>query len=115
KDIPDPKEKAKKIYEFMQAKTRYISVQIGIGGYQPYSAEEVDRLGYGDCKGLTNYMQSLLRVAGIESYYSIVYAGAFKRDIIPDFTSMQGNHVILCLPFKNDTTWLECTDKFSPF
>ena len=37
KDIPDPKLKAKKIYEYMQAKTHYISVQVGIGGYvQPF-------------------------------------------------------------------------------
>ena len=115
KNIPDQKEKARKIYEFMQNKTRYISVQIGIGGYQPYPAAEVDRLGYGDCKGLVNYMQSLLKVAGIESYYTVVHAGSFKRDMLADFASMQGNHIILCLPFKNDTTWLECTDKYAPF
>ncbi len=116
KDISDPKEKAKKIYEFMQNKTRYISVQIGIGGYQPYPAADVDRLSYGDCKGLVNYMRSLLKIAQIESYYTVVYGGSFKRDISPDFTSMNdGNHIILCLPFKNDTTWLECTSKDAPF
>lgn len=114
-NIPDPKEKARKIYEYVQRKTRYISVQIGIGGYQPYPAMEVDRLGYGDCKGLVNYTRALLKVADIESYYSVVYAGKFKVDISPDFASMQGNHVILCLPFENDTTWLECTNKFAPF
>ncbi|MEO8795874.1 MAG: DUF3857 domain-containing transglutaminase family protein [Daejeonella sp.] len=115
KDISDPKEKAKKIYEFMQDKTRYISVQIGIGGFQPYPAADVDRLGYGDCKGLVNYTHALLKVAGIESFYTIVYGGDFKRDISENFTSMEGNHVILCLPFKNEITWLECTDKNIPF
>lgn len=116
KDISDPKEQAKKIYDFMQNKVRYISVQIGIGGYQPYPAADVDRLSYGDCKGLVNYMRALLKVAQIESYYTVVYAGSFKRDIAPDFTSMNdGNHIILCLPFKNDTTWLECTSKDAPF
>ncbi|HEY0053761.1 MAG TPA: DUF3857 domain-containing transglutaminase family protein [Pedobacter sp.] len=115
KNVPDPKEKARKIYAYMQEKTRYISVQIGIGGYQPFPASDVDRLGYGDCKGLANYMHSLLKLAGIESYYTIVHAGAFKKDITPDFTSLQGNHIILCLPFKNDTTWLECTSKEAPF
>ncbi|WP_242689147.1 hypothetical protein [Pedobacter sp. SYSU D00535] len=100
----------------MQQKTRYISVQIGIGGFQPYPASEVDRLGYGDCKGLTNYTKALLSIVGIESYYSVVQAGNFKVDFHPDFADMnQGNHVILCLPFENDTTWLECTSKFSPF
>ena len=116
KDVQNPKDKAKKIYEYMQNKTRYISIQIGIGGYQPYPAAEVDRLGYGDCKGLVNYTQALLKVAGIESYYVIVEAGQFKKDLLSDFTSMnQGNHAILCLPFENDTTWLECTSKIKPF
>ncbi|RYY30216.1 MAG: DUF3857 domain-containing protein [Sphingobacteriaceae bacterium] len=116
KDIPDPKQKAKKIYEYMQQKTRYISVQIGVGGYQPTLASEVDQLSYGDCKGLVNYTRGLLKVAGIESYYCIVYGDHNrKRSINPAFASMQGNHIILCLPFKSDTTWLECTSKQIPF
>jgi len=50
--ITDPKLKAKKVYEYMQAKTHYISIQVGIGGYQPFLAADVDNLNYGDCKGL---------------------------------------------------------------
>lgn len=114
--LPDDKEKAKKIYEYMQKKTRYISVQIGIGGFQPVTAAEVDRLGYGDCKALVNYTQSLLDVAGIESYYCVVEAGDKKVSFDPDYASMvQGNHVILCMPLKGDTTWLECTSQKIPF
>ncbi|GGI26266.1 DUF3857 domain-containing protein [Pedobacter mendelii] len=110
------KAKAKKIYEYMQNKTRYISVQIGIGGFQPVTAAEVDRLGYGDCKALVNYTQSLLSVAGIESYYCVVQAGSEKISLDPSFASMiQGNHVILCMPLKGDTTWLECTSQKIPF
>jgi transglutaminase-like putative cysteine protease len=116
KDLPTDKEKAKKIYEYLQAKTRYISVQIGIGGFQPFTAAEVDRLGYGDCKALVNYMQSLLNVVGIESYYCVVQAGNEKKSLDPTYASMdQGNHIILCLPLKGDTTWLECTSQKIPF
>ncbi|SEL11407.1 DUF3857 domain-containing protein [Parapedobacter koreensis] len=114
--LASDKEKAKVLYTYMQRKTRYISVQIGIGGFKPMAASDVDRLGYGDCKGLVNYMQALLNVAGIPSYYCVVEAGATKRDLQPDFAGMeQGNHVILCLPFERDTTWLECTDQRIPF
>ncbi|RZL44293.1 MAG: DUF3857 domain-containing protein [Pedobacter sp.] len=116
KEEVDDKAKAKKIYEYMQEKTRYISIQVGIGGFQPFSAADVDRLGYGDCKALVNYMQSLLAVANIESYYCVVEAGTQKVSLDPTYASMnQGNHIILCMPLKGDTTWLECTNQKIPF
>lgn len=115
-NITDPKLKAKKIYEYMQQKTRYISIQVGIGGYQPFLAADVDKTGYGDCKALVNYTNALLKVANINSYYCVVNSGSRKISMMPDFASMaQGDHVILCIPFKNDTTWLECTSQQMPF
>ncbi len=111
-----PKEKAHILYEYLQAKTRYISIQVGIGGLEPFPAESVDRLGYGDCKALVNYMQSMLDVVDIPSYYCVVEAGRLKEDISRDFANVSdGNHIILCIPFENDTTWLECTSQKSPF
>ncbi|MCC2600690.1 DUF3857 domain-containing protein [Sphingobacterium sp. FBM7-1] len=116
KDINLPKEKAKRLYKYMQDKTRYISIQVGIGGIEPFPAETVDRLGYGDCKALVNYMQSLLDIVDIPSYYCIVEAGTYKRDVTADFANAaDGNHIILCIPFENDTTWLECTNQKIPF
>jgi len=116
KGISDPKLKAKKIYEYMQHKTHYVSVQVGIGGYQPFLASDVDNQNYGDCKALVNYTQALLKAADIDSYYCVVQAGSFKVDLLRDFASMdQGNHIILCVPFKNDTTWADCTSETIPF
>ncbi|WP_316810189.1 DUF3857 domain-containing transglutaminase family protein [Pedobacter heparinus] len=114
--IENDKDKARKIYAYVQQKTRYISVQIGIGGNRPMPAAEVHQLSYGDCKALVNYTQSLLKAVGIPSWYCVVNAGDFKKNMETDFASMnQGNHIILCLPLKNDTTWLECTNQEIPF
>ena len=117
KDIADLKLKAKKIYEYMQGKTHYISVQVGIGGNQPFLAADVDKQNNGDCKALVNYTQALLKAVNIESYYCVVEAGReYKVSLDKDFPSMnQGNHIILCLPFKNDTTWSDCTSQTIPF
>lgn len=116
KEEKTTQDKVRKIYQYLQDKTRYISVQIGIGGFQPISAADVDRLGYGDCKALVNYMQSLLKAADIDSYYCIVNAGDEKRSLDPSFASMnQANHVILCVPLAGDTTWLECTSQKIPY
>ncbi|MDB5019998.1 MAG: hypothetical protein JWQ28_1125 [Pedobacter sp.] len=116
KDLSTDKEKARKLYAYMQEKTRYISVQVGIGGFQPMFANDVHKLGYGDCKALVNYMQSLLSAVNIKSLYCVVNAGKYKENMDPDFASMdQGNHIILCLPLEKDTTWLECTSQVVPF
>jgi len=114
--VTDPKVKAKMIYEYMQQKTHYISIQVGIGGFRPFTATDVDKDGYGDCKALANYTKSLLKVVGIDSWYCEVFGDhEQKLSLTPDFASVQGNHIILCIPFKSDTTWLECTDQQAPF
>jgi len=112
----DPIEKAKIVYEYVQKNTRYISVQIGIGGFRPITAAEVDKVKYGDCKGLTNYTKALLNAVGVTSFYSVVEAGNEQIGFIEDFPSIeQGNHVILAIPNDDDYTWLECTSQQTPF
>ena len=113
--ITDERAKIKMLYEYMQNKTRYVSVQIGLGGFQPFDAETVDRLSYGDCKALSNYMKSILEVAGISSRYTLVLAGDENPTVHSDFASNQFNHAIVCVPLEKDTVWLECTSQRNPF
>lgn len=114
--VTDDLEKAKIIYQYVQDNTRYISVQVGIGGIQPISAIEVDRVKYGDCKGLSNYTKALLSVVGVESFYTHVEAGRNKVDFYDDFPDLaQGNHVILAIPYDNKYYWIDCTSQVHPF
>ena len=112
--IPDPKMKVQALYEFMQKNTRYISIQLGIGGWQPFDASYVATKGYGDCKALSNYMHSILKEAGIPSDYVLINAGRGRGYMNTDFPASQFNHAILCVPLGNDTTWLECTSQTLP-
>jgi hypothetical protein len=114
-DEKDPIKKAKLIYNYVQQKSRYVNISIGIGGWKPMLAADVDRLGYGDCKALTNYTKALLNAVDVPSYNTILYGSPRKRNIEPDFVSMQGNHMILSIPNGDNYIWLECTSQDTPF
>ena len=111
----DPLKKAEIIYKYVQDKTRYVSIQEGIGGWKPMNAKDVDKLGYGDCKALTNYTRALLNEVGVQSFYSRLYGQNTNKEIYSDLVSFQSNHVILAIPNKNDYLWLECTSQIQPF
>lgn len=104
-------EKIKALYEYLQKNTHYISVQMGIGGHQPFDAKYVAARGYGDCKALANYMTSILKQAGINANYVLITAGKGRKGLWEDFPSPYFNHAIMCVPGEKDTVWLECTDQ----
>lgn len=111
-DAPTNKEKINALYQFMQKNMRYVSVQLGIGGWQPFDAEFVSTKKYGDCKALTNFMKAALKEVGIKAYPALIYAGSPFLEVQPGFTKPIFNHVILNIPSEN--YWLECTSQTDP-
>jgi Domain of Unknown Function with PDB structure (DUF3857)/Transglutaminase-like superfamily len=107
------KEKIARLYKYVQQNMRYVSIQLGIGGFRPFAVSFVDNKKYGDCKALANYMHNLLEVAGIPSWPALVNAGRTEEPADPNFPSNVFNHVILCAVPDGDTTWLECTSNTS--
>ena len=107
-------DKTKALYAYLAESTRYVSIQLGIGGLQPIKASEVNRTGFGDCKGLSNYLKAMLNVIGIPSNYTVI--STVSPDLLEDYASAnQMNHVILQVPLHEQTLWLECTNPELPF
>jgi hypothetical protein len=106
-------EKIDTLYHYMQQNMRYISVQLGIGGWQPFDAKYVEKNKYGDCKALSNFMHAMLKSTGIASDLVIVSAGDDDfNEPDPTFCYPRTNHMILHIPSEN--MWLECTSNDNP-
>lgn len=104
----------KKLYKYLQQNMRYVSIQLGIGGFKPMQAQDVHNYKYGDCKALSNYMKTILKVADISSNYIIISAGQNYNNPEMDFPQNVFNHAILAVPLEKDTIFLECTSTHSP-
>ncbi len=115
KDAITDEQKARLIYNYLQKNMRYVSIQLGIGGWRPFPADFVQEKKYGDCKALSNYMQAALDAVHVKSYYAIVNAGANGEPAREDFPASRFNHIILCIPQPKDSIWLECTSRNSDF
>jgi len=102
------------LYHYLQDNCRYLLVDIKFGGMVPYPASYVAAKRYGDCKALSNYMKALLTYKGIRSYLLDVNSGENAASVYPDFPEQAFNHVMLAVPLKRDTLWLECTSNISP-
>ncbi|MBL0056780.1 MAG: DUF3857 domain-containing protein [Chitinophagaceae bacterium] len=106
----DDHEKVKLIYRYLQRNFRYVSIQLGIGGFKPFSADFVHKKKYGDCKALSNYLQACLSVVNIRSYSAWIRAGSDEHvKIEASFPYDPFNHQVVCVPMEKDSLWLECT------
>ncbi len=114
--VEDPLERIRILYQHLQKNYRYVSIQLGIGGWMSMPADEVVKAKYGDCKGLSMLMKAMLKEAGISAQYTLVRAGTDVDNIDVDFPSNQFNHVILRVPMENEENplWLECTSNTLP-
>lgn len=104
----------KKIYSYLQKNFRYVSIQLGLSGWQSEFANTTFQKKYGDCKALTTLTRSMLAEANIKSYEVLINTNSFARSFDINFVKQNFNHVILVVPLENDTCWLECTSDLNP-
>jgi hypothetical protein len=89
-------DKMRALAGFVQRDVRYVSIQLGIGGYQPHAAGDVFQHRYGDCKDKATLLGVMLKEIGIDSIPVIVNSErTYVRTDTPP--SLQFNHVIIAI------------------
>ncbi|HKI11791.1 MAG TPA: DUF3857 domain-containing protein [Candidatus Acidoferrum sp.] len=93
--------KMQALANFVQRDIRYVAIELGIGGWQPHPAKDIYSHHYGDCKDKATLLSTMLKEAGMDSYYVAVntFRGAVRADTPPQ---QYFNHMILGLRLPDD-------------
>ncbi|MDB5192025.1 MAG: hypothetical protein JWQ96_1588 [Segetibacter sp.] len=104
------KEKAKRIYQWVQANIKYVAFEEGLEGFVPRQAIDVCNKKYGDCKDMAGLLTTLMRVAGLKAYYTWIGT----RDIPYEYAEVPlpitDNHMISTVNIGNEWIFLDGTD-----
>jgi len=94
-------EKMQALAGFMQHEIRYVSIRLGIGGWQPHPARDVFTHRYGDCKDKATLMGSMLREIGVDSYQ--VAINTVRGSITPETPAHRGfDHQITVIKLPDE-------------
>ena len=78
--LKDDGAKVRAIYDYVVQKTRYVALEFGIHGYEPYRSAQIFARGFGDCKDKATLIVTMLDVLGIKAI-PVVVRTANKGDI----------------------------------
>jgi hypothetical protein len=109
-------EKLRAIFEWVRDNVRYIAVEIGMGGYEPYPASEVFSNRYGDCKDMTTLLCGLADASNIQ--VDEVLISTWQNGVIDTTlpSPFQFNHAIAYCPTVGENgIWMDATDKGCAF
>jgi hypothetical protein len=100
--LPDALSKIRALASFAQKEIRYVSIQIGLGGFQPHPAPSILSNRYGDCKDKATLLAAMLRAIGIDSYYIVIHSE--RGGVTPQSPASYScfNHVILAVRLPDD-------------
>ncbi len=94
-------------FEHCARDVRYVSIQLGIGGFRPETPGRVESKLYGDCKAKATLMRALLQAWGLRTF-SVLVATRGYGEVDPDVpTPAQFNHMIaaVLLPPEVESPW----------
>lgn len=105
----DPKVRAFKALQLVEDKTRYLFLGMGDGGYKPASVDETWSRRFGDCKGKTVLLLTVLRELGVEAEPVLVSTtgGDGLNERTPSAALF--NHVLVRARIDGKSYWLDGT------
>jgi transglutaminase-like putative cysteine protease len=92
---------------------RYVSLSLGIGGYQPRTPAEVFKTQYGDCKDKATIFVTMAQKMGVEAYPVLLSAGGKVERALPSID--QFNHAIAAVELGGKYMYVDLTSDLTPW
>lgn len=101
------------VHRWVTQDFRYVSVALGMGGYQPRSADEMLSTGFGDCKDKATLFVASLRRYGIPAYPVLLSSSGSARKSSPGVH--QFDHAIAAVGDGTSRSYTDLTVDTYPF
>lgn len=109
------RDKAARIYRWVQEHVRYVAFEDGTGGFIPREASAVCARRYGDCKDMSSLLVSLCQAAGLDAHYTWIGTRDLPYTYAETPLPMADNHMICAVRLDSRWTFLDGTDSDLPF
>jgi hypothetical protein len=100
------------VYRWVAQDFRYVSVSLGLAGYQPRMPAAVLETKYGDCKDKATLFVALARRMGFHAYPVLLNLSGGVDSTLP--TTQQFNHMIAAVERPGGYTYLDLTADVIP-
>ncbi len=104
KNCNSDEEKIRELCKWVQRSIRYIAFVDGINAYKPDNPQDVIIKKYGDCKGMSNLLKSLLVAEGFDARLVWVATSESGMDLDIQNPMPFANHMI-CALYKEDSLY----------
>ncbi|WP_276134294.1 DUF3857 domain-containing protein [Polluticoccus soli] len=115
KDAASDKEKAKKIYQWVQRNIKYVAFEDGMGGFIPREAHVVCQRKYGDCKDMAGLLVTMCKEAQLRSYYTWIGTRKLPYKYQETPLPVADNHMICAVELDGQFVFMDGTDANIPF
>ncbi len=92
---------------------RYVSIALGLGGYQPRSPAEVFATGYGDCKDKATLFVAVVKALGFQAYPVLLNSGGRVDPALPSIA--QFDHAIAAVERPAGRVYVDLTADLVPY
>ncbi|CAN0627323.1 conserved exported protein of unknown function [Burkholderia multivorans] len=98
-NVPQPRDKARALYDWVQANVRYVALFLGETAAAPHRVTDILRNRYGDCKDHVALFGALLAAVGIRSEPVLLNLGSvYTLPAVPGYGVGAINHAITWMP-----------------